>query len=442
MNTHVTATAIAAAIKGGEATPTEVVAASIDRIHGNKHLNSFITVCEDQAMLDAERLERDIKDGKTGKLLGVPIAVKDNICTAGVKTTCASRLLTGFVPDADAEAVLRLKREGAVIIGKTNMDEFAFGSANEYSTFGAVKNALDNARVPGGSSGGSANAVAAGDVPVALGTDTGGSVRQPAAFCGLVGLKPTYAAIDRKGVIGLCPSLEQIGTLTRDCDDALLLFSVLSGRNIQSRLDGNISGKTIGIAKEFLQVECDRGVKNAFDGAVSALKELGVKIVEVSVPSFFAGLPAYHVLSSAEALHSFREIVKRYPHTELLGGEVKRRMLSGAVVLDGDNYDNLYIKAAKVRTVIRAEYDSALCSCDALLCPTAATVATPLGGNTDPYKEHLCDSYLAPVSLAGLPAVSVPIGVSDGMPVGLQIIGKRNAEEQILNIGKSIMAAL
>ncbi|MDE6028818.1 MAG: aspartyl/glutamyl-tRNA amidotransferase subunit A [Clostridiales bacterium] len=439
-----TAANIVAAISKCEIAPTAVVTECLEKIR-NGRLNNFISVCADQALAEAEAIEQRVKDGKLHadkKLLGVPIAVKDNICTAGVKTTCASRLLNGFVPDGDAEVVARLKRAGAIVIGKTNMDEFAFGSSNEYSAYGGVHNVRDNNRVAGGSSGGSANAVAANEAVLALGTDTGGSVRQPAAFCGVVGLKPTYGAIDRRGVIGLCPSMEQVGMLARTCDDALLLFSVASGREDLRELDGNVRGVTVGVAKEFFQAEKSDGVAKAFNNAVRALKALGVNIVEVSVPSFFAGLPAYHVLSSAEAASNFRKVIKAYPQAELLGDEVKRRMLTGAVVTDGKNYDDIYVKAARVRTVITAEYDEALSCCDALLCPTAATVATPIGGITDPHEEHACDSYLAPVSLAGLPAVSVPFGSEFGLPIGMQIMGKRNAERNILNIGKALTNAV
>ncbi|MDE6618162.1 MAG: aspartyl/glutamyl-tRNA amidotransferase subunit A [Clostridiales bacterium] len=441
--TDLTAVSLAAAISSGEVTPTEVVTECLGKIQGDKKLNNFITVCADQALKEAQAAEREIKNGKhtDKKLLGVPVAVKDNICVAGVQTTCASHLLYDYVPDSDAEVVARLKRAGAIIIGKTNMDEFAFGSANEYSAYGCVRNVRDNNRVAGGSSGGSANAVAAGEAVLALGTDTGGSVRQPAAFCGVVGLKPTYGAISRQGVIGLCPSMEQVGMLSRTCDDALLLFSVASGQEMRA-LDGNVRGITIGIAKEFLQAEKSDGVAKAFDNAIEQLKALGVNVVEVSIPSFFAGLSAYHVLSSAEAVNAFKKVVEAYPTTALLGGEVKRRMLTGAVVTDGENYDKLYVKAAKVRTVITAEYLKALSGCDALLCPTAATVATPIGGITDPQREHMCDSYLAPVSLAGLPAVSVPFGNEFGLPIGIQIIGKRNGEREILNIGKGLMNAV
>lgn len=440
--TDYNAVELAAAIVGGEVKPTEVVIDCLGKIRDGR-LNNFITVCADSAFCAAEQAEQYIKSGTLAdkKLLGVPVAVKDNICAAGVKTTCASRLLDGFVPDSDAEVVERLKRAGAIIIGKTNMDEFAFGSANEYSAFGCVRNARDNNRVAGGSSGGSANAVAAGEAVLALGTDTGGSVRQPAAFCGVVGLKPTYGAIDRRGVIGLCPSMEQVGMLSKNCDDALLLFSVLTGREL-CPLDGNVRGITIGVAKEFLQAEKSDGVAKSFENAIQALKSIGVNVVEVSIPSFFAGLPAYHVLSSAEATHNFRNVINEYPHTSVLGNEVRRRMLTGAVVTDGENYDKLYIKAAKVRTVITAEYDNALSACDALLCPTTSTTATPIGCITDPQQEHMCDSYLAPVSLAGLPAVSVPFGKENGLPIGMQIIGKRNGEREILNIGKTLMNAV
>ena len=432
------ALSLAEKINNRELSAVAAVEACLESIHKTQDLNNFITVCEHEALEAAKRVDSDIKNGKRFLLAGVPIAFKDNIRTKGIKTTCASELLSDFVPDYDAEVILRLKAAGAVIIGKTNMDEFAFGSANEYSAYGVVKNAYDRTRVAGGSSGGSANAVSA-VLPLALGTDTGGSVRQPAAFCGVVGLKPTFGAIDGRGVIGLCPSMEQVGTFSNSCDDAAVLFSVLSGRT-PNNLDGKIKGKTIGIAKEFLQAEMTEAVKNALSLAANRLEEKGAKVVEVSVPSFAFGLATYHVLSSAEAVNSFQGIIKERPQTELLGGEVKRRMLSGAVVLNGDNYDNLYIKAAKVRTVITRDYECALSSCDALLCPTTASAATKIGEVTDPQKGHRSDSFLAPVSLAGLPAVSVPFGADNSLPLGVQIIGKRNAEYEILNIGKALSA--
>ena len=439
--TDFSAARITAAVRSGTVTATQVVRAFSDRIKATADLNNFITLCESDALKRAEQIDKSVNGGNaSGKLLGVPIAIKDNIGTAGVRTTCASRLLENNVPEVDAEVVKRLTKAGAIVIGKTNMDEFAFGSTNEYSAYGAARNALDVDRVTGGSSGGSASAVAARQAPLALGTDTGGSVRQPAAFCGVVGLKPTFGAIDRRGVIGLCPSLEQVGIFARDADDVLSLFSVLAERAEQD-LDGSVSGKTIGIAKEFLQISPSDGVLKQFNRAVDTLKALGVNVVDVSVPSFAAGLSAYHVLSSAEATKSFGEIASDFPQTEKLGAEVKRRLIIGAAVVDGDNYDGLYIKAARVRRAITDDYNNALKACDMLLCPTTATVAAKIGGVTDPQKNHLCDSYLAPVSLAGLPAVSVPFGKSENLPVGVQIIGGYNAERQILNLGKALMCA-
>ena len=435
------ACSLAEKVNNGEVTAVSAVKACLENIYKSADLNNFITVCEGEALEAAERVDTDVKNGKRGMLAGVPIAVKDNICCRGIKTTCASRIMSDFVPDFDAEVILRLKRAGAVIVGKTNMDEFAFGSANEYSAYGAVKNARDKTRVAGGSSGGSANAVAAGQVALALGTDTGGSVRQPAAYCGVVGLKPTFGAIEKKGVIGMCPSLEQVGTISKSCDDAALLFSVLSGRDIPRTLDGIIAGKTIGVAAEFINSEMSEEMKTAFFGAVETLKALGAKIAEVSVPSFPFGLAAYHVLSSAVAVNSFKRVFKQHAQTELLGDEVKRRLFTGAVMLSGDNYDDLYIKAAKVRTVIKCDYDNALNCCDALLCPTSSHAATKVGEVIDPHKGHMCDSFLAPVSLAGLPAVSVPFGSENSLPLGVQIIGRRNAEFDILNIGTALTTA-
>ncbi len=436
-------------LQSGGSSSEELTRACLDRIAKTSELGNYITVMNEEAIASARRADEiRRKDGNISLLLGIPIAVKDNIYTRGVKTTCGSRMLDGFVPDCDAVAVQKLKQAGAVIIGKANMDELAFGSTNEYSAYGVVKNALDLTRVPGGSSGGSANTVAAGQVPLALGSDTGGSVRQPAAYCGLVGLKPTYSAVSRKGLFEQSPSMEQIGTLSRTCDDALTLLSVIMGGegtngtpDLPMVLNGIVRGKRIGIAKEFLHtVNILHGVAREFTCAVKRLEDLGAIITEVSIPSFYAGLNAYHVLSSAEAAVSLERFVKSNDLSfDTVGAEVKRRMTLGVYVTDGKNYDELYIKAAKVRAVIKREYESALEQCDVLISPTAPNVAMQFGAQSDPKAMHRNDEFLAPVSLAGLPAVSVPFGAANGMPVGIQIIGKRFAEAEILNVGKALM---
>lgn len=434
------------ALRRGEVSASAVTVECLKHISDTVELNNFITVCSDEATEAAEQADGILKSGRAaGPLCGVPIAVKDNISTRGIRTTCASRLLRDNVPSEDAAVIQKLKAAGAVIIGKTNMDEFAFGSTDENSAFGCVKNARDVGRSPGGSSGGSANAVAAGQVPMALGTDTGGSVRQPAAFCGVVGLKPTHDAIDISGMIGCAPSFEHIGTFTNDCDDAALLFNAIKRDGVYpilpQDLSGSIVGKTVGVADEFISHGMvDECVRREFLRATDTLRRLGATVRAVSVPSFSAGLSTYHVLSSAEAVGSFCELLTEHPSSELLGAEVRRRLVTGAFVTDSVNRD-LYIKAAKVRAVLQYEYMRALNGCDALICPTSPTVATSLGGCADPDKNHMCDVFLAPVSLTGLPAVSVPFGSENGLPIGMQIIGGYNAECAILNIGKALMAA-
>lgn len=435
-------------LRSGALSSEELTRACLDRIAKTRELGNYITVAEEAAIFVARRAD-DIRktNGNISPLLGIPIAVKDNIYTRGIKTTCGSRMLDGFVPDCDAVAVQKLKAAGAVIIGKTNMDELAFGSTNEYSAYGVVKNALDLTRVPGGSSGGSANTVAAGQVPLALGSDTGGSVRQPAAYCGVVGLKPTYSAVSRKGLFELSPSLEQIGTFSRTCDDALTLLSVITGGegtlgtpDLPKALDGIVRGKRIGIAKEFI-FAIKRGVTFAYKDALKKLEDLGAIKTYVSMPSFDMGLSAYHVLSSAEAAVALPKFVRdNNLNFNAVGAEAKRRMALGAYVTDGNNYDELYIKAAKVRTAIKRDFDKAFDNCDVLICPTTMSVAARLGAQSDPAVMHRNDVFLAPVSLVGLPAVSVPFGAVDGMPVGIQIIGKRFAEAEILNVGKALMS--
>lgn len=459
---------LSAALDGGKLSSAEATAACLARIKATGELNNFITVCEDDAMRAAARADERRAAGERAPLLGVPVAVKDNIVTAGVKTTCASRFLQNFVPPYDATVVEKLKAAGAVIVGKTNMDEFAMGSTNENSAFGAVKNALDVTRVPGGSSGGSANCVAAKQAFAALGSDTGGSIRQPAAYCGVVGLKPTYSAVSRYGLIAFASSLDQIGTLTRDCDDALAMLKVLSGNDKRdttsgfppaypAALDDGIEGKTLCIADEFLNTDkLDDGVRAAFDCAVKALEKRGAEIKRVSIKSFAAALSVYYVLSSAEASSNlarfdgvkygmraddYSNIDELYvkSRTQYFGAEVKRRIMTGSYVLSSGYYDAYYLKASKIRTVIKKEFDAALSGCDALLCPTAPIVAPRLGEQSDPHKTYLSDMYTVPVNISGLPAVSVPFGSAHGMPVGVQLIGRSFDESGILGIGKAIM---
>lgn len=458
-------TELAAALGKKKVSSVEVTEACLKRISETKDYNNFITVCEDYALESARIADGERAKGSDKPLLGVPIAIKDNISTKGIKTTCASRFLSDFVPPYDATAVKKLKEAGAVIIGKTNMDEFAMGSTNENSAFGIVKNARDNTRVPGGSSGGSANCVAACQAFAALGSDTGGSIRQPAAYCGVVGFKPTYSAVSRNGLIAFASSFDQIGPITRTVDDALVMFKSIVGRdpldntsmdapNLPYSLDGSVKGKTIGIADEFLQNLNDEN-KAAFEKAVEALKSQGAKIKKVSIKSFDAALAVYYVLSSAEAASNlarydgvkygnrakgYKDINELYikSRTEFFGAEVKRRIMIGNYVLSSGYYDAYYLKASKIRTIIKADYDNALSYCDALLCPTAPDIAPKIGSESDPTKIYMSDIYTVPVNIAGLPAVSVPFGTASGMPVGVQVIGKAFNDGEVLNIAKAI----
>lgn len=441
--TEFTLAQLSSAIADKRVSATEAVKACFARIRDTERLNNFITLCESAALRDAALADEAIARGNpVGPLCGVPIAVKDNIDVRGSRTTCASAALSDRVADADAEVVRKLKSAGAIIIGKTNMDEFAMGSTNENSAFGATLNAIDDTRVTGGSSGGSANCVAARQAYGAIGSDTGGSIRQPAAYCGVVGLKPTHGVVDRTGMIGLAPSLDCIGTLTRDCDDAALMFGSISKRGSGSgiTLDGDMRGKTIGIVDLLCDDRLESGVAQAFYSARKALESVGAKTVRVVLPSFAAAILTYHILSSAEASYYLDKYVRSDEQKRALGGEVKRRIITGVYVSSGARYDELYAKAIKTRTVIASEYVAALENCDAVICPTAPNTAHVVGEKIAPSVAHYNDMYAAPVSLAGLPAVSVPFGESDGLPVGIQIVGRPNDEFAILGIGKALQS--
>lgn len=457
---------LVAALDGKKLSATEATRACLDRIKATEKLNNFITVCEDEALAAAATADARRSNGESGVLLGVPIAVKDNISTRGVKTTCASAFLEDYVPPFDATVVEKLKAAGAVIVGKTNMDEFAMGSTNENSHFGAARNASDGSRVTGGSSGGSANAVAARQVFAALGSDTGGSIRQPASYCGVVGLKPTYSAVSRYGLVAFASSLDQIGPFARSSEDALVLLRAIAGRHrkdststdrlsLPEKLSGAVKGRTFGISDELL-VGASAEVKAAFERTLSALEKGGAAIKKVKLGSVDAALAVYYVLSSAEAASNlarfdgvkygkratdYRDITELYTNsrTEFFGDEVKRRIMIGNYVLSSGYYDAYYLKASKIRTVIKREFDAALGCCDAILSPTAPTVAPKIGAQVDPAATYLSDVYTVPVNIAGLPAVSVPVGKSaDGMPIGMQAIGSAYGDGKLLDIACAI----
>lgn len=447
----------------GNVTSQQIVRSALERIEQNKLLNNYITVCGESALENAWHADKRRKNGERLPLLGVPIAVKDNISTKDIQTTCASKILEGYIPPYDATVVERLKNAGAVVIGKTNMDEFAMGCTNENSAYGASRNVNDTMRVPGGSSGGSANTVAAGEVCFALGSDTGGSVRQPSAYCGVVGLKPTYSAVSRYGLIAFASSLDQVGLVANDCDDCYEFYKIICGRDdrdsttavvtdLPSTLDSSVDGKVIGVAEEFLHGS-DECVREAFSIVIDALRASGAIIKRVSIKSFSAALSTYSIISSAEAATNLARFDGvRYgkrasdcsnindvcvkTRTQYLGAEVKRRLMLGNYVLTGERYEDYYLRAKQVRTAIANDYQTALSQCDVLISPTAPTIAPLI--NSSGGKKRYSDMYAAPVSLADLPAVSVPFGKHKGMPIGMQVIGKKFSEPQILGIGKAI----
>lgn len=429
----------------------------------NGELNSFLTVEREYALRRAGEIE---KNGEEQRLKGFPIAVKDNICTKFAQTSCGSRILGDYRPQYNATAVEKLLNAGAVVIGKTNMDEFAMGSSNENSAFGAVKNPWDTTRVPGGSSGGSAVAVASGVVRASLGSETGGSVRQPASFCGIVGLKPTYGRISRFGLVAFASSLDQIGIFGQTSKDVADVLEIIAGRDkndattadvevpvYAEELARDISGKRIGVPRALFGEGLDDEVRNAVETAIENYKTLGAEIVDVELPNSKYSIAVYYIICTAEASsnlarfdgvrYGFRaenahELRQMYMKTreEGFGAEVKRRIMLGTYVLSSGYYDAYYAKAQKVRTLLKRDFLDAFAKCDAILTPTAPTTAFKLGEKSDdPLAMYLSDIYTASANLAGIPGISVPCGLSAGkMPIGFQLVGKHWSEATLLNL--------
>jgi aspartyl-tRNA(Asn)/glutamyl-tRNA(Gln) amidotransferase subunit A len=405
-------------------------------------------------------------DAARGALSGVPVAIKDNICVRGLQASCGSRILGAYHPPYTATAVERLIKAGAVVVGKTNCDEFAMGSSNENSAFGAARNPWDTGRVPGGSSGGSAAAVAARVVPVALGSDTGGSVRQPAALCGVVGVKPTYGRVSRYGLVAFGSSLDQIGTFTLSARDAATVLSVMAGRDpldattadvevpdYVSQLTGDARGARIGVPRALFGEGLDAGVRASVESAIEVYRDLGAEIVDIKLPHAKYAIAVYYIIATAEASsnlarydgvrYGFRaeeapELRAMYRRTreEGFGAEVKRRVMLGTYVLSSGYYDAYYLKAQQVRALIKRDFDSALDACDAILTPTTPTTAFPLGEKTgDPLAMYLNDVYTVTANLAGVPAVSLPCGLSgEGLPVGMQLVARHWGEATMLRL--------
>jgi aspartyl-tRNA(Asn)/glutamyl-tRNA(Gln) amidotransferase subunit A len=457
---------IRAAIAGGRLSARDACDAALGRIARlDPKIHAFLHV--DQAAGRARTGEADRDPDADRPLLGVPVAVKDNLCTNGMPATAGSRLLDGYHPPYTATAVARLQRAGAIVIGKTNCDEFAMGSSTEHSAYGATRNPWDVERTPGGSSGGSAAAVAAGLVPIALGSDTGGSVRQPAALCGVVGLKPTYGRVSRYGLIAFASSLDQIGPLTRSVRDAAAVLQAMAGPDPQDAttvdvpvsdyvgaLTGTIDGLRIGVPRHVLSEGVDVDVARAFDGAVDELRQAGATIVDIELPHVSLGIAVYYLVANAEASSNLARydgvrygpranaasLAETYVRTRaLFGAEAKRRIMIGTYVLSAGYYDAYYVKAQQVRTLIRRAYDAALAAVDVIALPTSPTPAFRLGERTgDPLKMYLSDVFTVAVNLAGLPAISLPCGFSTGgLPVGLQLVGRAFDEATILRVGEA-----
>ncbi len=436
-------------------------------------LHALVTVTEDLALSQAQKADALIASGEAGPLTGIPVLIKDNMCTRGIRTTCSSKMLASFVPPYDASVVEKLNECQTVILGKANMDEFAMGSSTENSAFYPTCNPWEMGRVPGGSSGGSAVGVASGEAIYALGSDTGGSIRQPAGFCSVTGLKPTYGRVSRYGLVAFASSLDQIGPLTQDVSDCALVLNVISGydpRDATSApypvpdytqcLKDSIKDIRIGIPKEYFVEGMQSEVESAMQAAIGKLKELGASIdQEVSLPHTPYALAAYYIIAPSEASanlarydgvkygYSYQETDSMWEAMEKtrqygFGPEVKRRIMLGTYALSAGYYDAWYLKAQRVRTLIRQEFDQAFSQFDALVTPTSPTVPFKIGEKVDdPLQMYLSDVCTLPINIAGLPAISVPAGFANGLPIGMQIIAKPFAEETLLKIAHAYQEA-
>jgi len=444
----------------------EITKAYLERIAAtNPGINTFITICNETALEEAEAADRLIAAGRVSPLTGVPIAAKDIFNTAGLRTTCGSHILENYVSPYDATAISRIKKQNAVIIGKLNMDEFAMGSSNENSVFGPVRNPWDTDCVPGGSSGGSAASVAARLTAAALGTDTGGSIRQPASHCSVVGLKPTYGRVSRYGVVAYASSLDQVGPVTRDVRDCALLLQAIAGYDpsdstsvdtpvpdYQAVLDGDLGGVRIGLPKEYFIDGLDADVRRSVEQAVATYRDLGAEIIEVSLPHTSYAVACYYLIATAEASSNLarydgvrfglraegaENLIDMYMQSRAagFGAEVKRRIMLGTYALSSGYYDAYYLKAQKVRTLIRQDFLEAFDKVDTLLTPVAPTPAFAIGEKVnDPLQMYLSDIYTIPVNLAGTCAMSLPCGFSAaGLPIGMQLIGKPFDEATVLH---------
>ena len=428
-------------------------------------IKAYVTLTRDRALKQAGEAGERIIDGRKSPLFGIPVAIKDNICTGGIRTTCSSKILENFIPPYDGTVIKKLKGRGSILVGKTNLDEFAMGSSTENSAFGHTRNPWDITRIPGGSSGGSAAAVSADMCIAALGSDTGGSIRQPAAFCGVVGLKPTYGRVSRYGLVAFASSLDQIGPITKNVKDAAILLNVISGHDpndstsagisapdFTSVIGQDIKGLKLGVPKEYFTQGIDPEVEAAVKQAISKLESLGAIPVEISLPHTGYAVAAYYILATSEASSNLarydgvkyglrvegEDLIEMYMKTreQGFGAEVKRRIILGTYTLSSGYYDAYYKKAQQVRTLIKQDFDRAFDKVDVIVTPTTPSPAFKSGEKTDdPLQMYLADIFTISVNLAGVPGMSIPCGFTSGdLPVGLQIMGKHFDEESILKI--------
>ncbi|WP_144375432.1 Asp-tRNA(Asn)/Glu-tRNA(Gln) amidotransferase subunit GatA [Thiolapillus brandeum] len=457
-------------LANGDYSSEELTRHFLERIQEfDQGLNAVVTLAEESALADAAAADACIAKGEAGPLTGIPILHKDIFCTRGIRTACGSRMLDNFISPYDATVVTRLKNAGVVMLGKTNMDEFAMGSSNETSFYGPVKNPWDRERVPGGSSGGSAAAVAARLAVAATGTDTGGSIRQPAALCGITGLKPTYGRVSRYGMIAFASSLDQAGPMTRSAEDAAWLLAAMAGfdeRDSTSadrpvddyvgQLGQDVKGLKVGVVREFFEDGLNPGMRAAMETAMAQLREMGAELVDVSLPNSHHSVAAYYVVAPAECSSNLsrfdgvrfghrcenpRDLEDLYKRSraEGFGSEVKRRIMIGAYALSAGYYDAYYLKAQQVRQVIADDFRKAFENVDVLLGPASPETAFRLGEKSDdPVSMYLSDIYTIAVNLAGLPALSMPAPLVDGLPTGLQLIGNYFEEGRILNLAHQL----
>ncbi|MDV3351092.1 Asp-tRNA(Asn)/Glu-tRNA(Gln) amidotransferase subunit GatA [Leptothoe sp. LEGE 181152] len=453
-----------------ERTAVEITQAYLDRLQAlEPKLHSFLAVTADKALAQAQQVDSEIAAGEALRpLAGIPIALKDNLCTKGIRTTCASKILEGFIPPYESTVTQRLADAGAIFLGKTNMDEFAMGSSTENSAYQLTANPWDTTRVPGGSSGGSAAAVAADQAPISLGSDTGGSIRQPAAYCGVVGMKPTYGLVSRYGLVAFASSLDQIGPFSRTVEDAAILLGAIAGHDTKDstslnvkipdytqHLKTDLKGKRIGLIKETFGEGLDGDVAQAMEAAIEQMKDLGAKIVEISCPNFKYGLPTYYIIAPSEASSNLARydgvrygqraetdnLLSMYKQTraEGFGAEVKRRIMIGTYALSAGYYDAYYLQAQKVRTLIKQDFEAAFKDVDVLLTPTVPSTAFKAGDKVnDPLSMYLSDLMTITVNLAGLPGISLPCGFDEsGLPIGMQLIGNALREDTLFEVASA-----